>query len=475
MRTDNNNQNPCDYEAFLPCDAFCLREPPALYNTEGHWSERHLQCVWYNDALRPAHLVTTDGEPVEVKSCGRWNLEAGPDFRDAVLFVGKERRRLTGDVEVHIRPSAWKAHGHSGDPRYANVIAHVTYFPTPPAADLPSGAVSISLRDPLRANPGFSFSDIDISAYPHAILPPTPRPCQEIWGSDPARGIAILRSAGMHRLDIKRQRMLALIAESESPFQALYESVMAALGYKRNAPAFRMLARAFPVKDWSSSAIDNFAVLLGLGGLLPNISDIRDEKVSALARRLWDAWWQADKPPHDFRLEWHFDSVRPLNHPLRRLAAAAALFTRSAGLAAELNTVDIRSPDYAAEYSRILSRGASFPEMEGFGSFTRGFLAKPAALIGPACAAVITTNAVVPYVAAVTGLPSSAIFTSVKPEQTSAPMRTMAVRLFGRDHNPAVLYEKDGILQQGLLQIFNDFCLNSRSGCSDCKFGRGEP
>lgn len=461
------------YESILPKDCFCLREPPALYNADGRWSERHLQCVWYNDALRPAKLVTSDGEPVEVKSCGRWNLEAGPDFLDAVLIVGQERRKLRGDVEIHVKPSAWKDHGHAADPRYARVIAHVTYFPSPAAQGLPEGAVSISLQDALRSNPRFSFSDIDISAYPHAVLPKTPRPCQAVWGNDVAKGIAILRSAGMHRLDTKRQRMLALMNETGSPFQALYEAIMAALGYKRNASVFRALARVFPVEKWSSDVFENYAVLLGLSGLLPNITDIKDAQTAELGRRLWDAWWQhADKPSLDFPVEWRFDAVRPLNHPVRRLAAAAALFTDCRRFADALNTVDIRIAGYARAYCKILTKAASFPEIESLYSFTGGRLAKPSVLIGPACAAVITTNAIVPYVAAVTGLPSSEIFTSVKPEMTSAPMRAMANRLFGRDHNPAALYEKDGILQQGLLQIFNDFCLNARSGCADCKFGK---
>lgn len=468
----NKKENQNTYESILPKDIFCLREPPALYNADGRWSERHLQCVWYNDTLRPEKLVTAAGEPVEVKSCGRWNLEAGPDFLDAVLIVGKDRRCLRGDVEIHIKPSAWKSHGHTDDPRYANVVAHVTYFPTPAAQGLPSGAVSISLRDLLRANPRFSFSDIDISAYPHAVLPKTPRPCQTIWGNDLEKGISILRSAGMHRLDIKRQRMLALIDETGSPFQALYETIMGALGYKRNAPAFRTLARAFPVEKWSADVFENYAVLLGLAGLLPNLTDIKDPQNAALGRRLWDAWWHADKPPMDATPEWRFDALRPLNHPVRRLAAAAALFSDCRRFADALNAVDIHNPGYARDYCKVLTKFAVFPEIESVYSFTGGCLPKSSALIGPACAAVITTNAIVPYVAAVTGLPASEIFTSVKPEMTSAPMRAMANRLFGRDHNPVALYEKDGILQQGLLQIFNDFCLNSRSGCADCKFGK---
>ena len=63
--------------------------------------------------------------------------------------------------------------------------------------------------------------------------------------------------------------------------------------------------------------------------------------------------------------------------------------------------------------------------------------------------------------------------TAIPPsESISAPMRTMANRLFGRDHNPGALYSADGLRQQGLLQIFSDFCLNVRGDCAGCRFAR---
>jgi len=46
-------------------------------------------------------------------------------------------------------------------------------------------------------------------------------------------------------------------------------------------------------------------------------------------------------------------------------------------------------------------------------------------------------------------------------------VRHMAHALFGHDHNP-VLY-RTGLRQQGLLQIFGDFCLNTGGGCKACR------
>ena len=66
------------------------------------YRERHIQCLWADPRLRPAKLTTSEGEPVRVEHPGDWNLEAGPDFRNAVLLVGKEKRRISGDLEIHI-------------------------------------------------------------------------------------------------------------------------------------------------------------------------------------------------------------------------------------------------------------------------------------------------------------------------------------------------------------------------------------
>ena len=164
-----------------------VRERPPL-RPEQHFSERHLQCVWADDELRPRALRTAQGECVEVESPGVWNLEAGPDFLGAALRLGPERRRVTGDVEIHIHPADWQAHGHGADPRYERVRFHVTFFPGAPAGlVLPPGVVALPLRDALAAQPRFAFESIDLATYPHGARSPTP-PCGWRMWSTPMSG-----------------------------------------------------------------------------------------------------------------------------------------------------------------------------------------------------------------------------------------------------------------------------------------------
>ena len=95
-----------------------LRRADALAEP-GCPGEARLQALWQSDR-RPKDLALPDGTPVEVLDPGRWNHAPGPDFRDALLSFGGALRR--GDVELHLRPADWDAHGHAADPAYAGVL-----------------------------------------------------------------------------------------------------------------------------------------------------------------------------------------------------------------------------------------------------------------------------------------------------------------------------------------------------------------
>lgn len=73
-------------------------------------------------------LRAEDGAAYTLLFQGRPGGPSGPDFRDAALVDG-DGRRVTGDIEIHLSPSGWWAHGHASDPRYNGVALHVTLWP----------------------------------------------------------------------------------------------------------------------------------------------------------------------------------------------------------------------------------------------------------------------------------------------------------------------------------------------------------
>jgi len=384
-------------------------------------SERHVQAIWYDASLRPDGLRTSGGAEVRVVDPGRWNLEAGPDFRDAVLEIGAGRRRVRGDVEVHLRAADWSAHGHAADPAYANVVAHVTWHPSPPPASgaLPPRCLRVCIGDPLRTRPDFSPDEIDLTAYPYAKLPATSRPCETAFANSTDAALAMLRTAGERRLEGKARRFAALFVRKGDRAQVFYEEMMAAFGYKHNVAPFRALAQTLPWRD------------------LPTHPDAADTALSCAAKL-----GVAPVVP------WHTANVRPSNSPKRRISTAAALFAGALpGLLRRLDGCDLAVRDGQRQALDIL------------------LAARP---LGARRAAAMLTNVLIPFARAEERL--QRVPEWIFPEDLNATVRLMAFRLFGRDHNPA-LYAGNGLLIQGLIHVHRTCCLAVHPDCSECPLG----
>jgi len=440
------------------------------------YSERHVQCLWFDDRWRPGDLHTQAGEPVRVIQPGAWNLEAGPDFARASLAVGAEARRLEGSIEIHIRPGDWHRHRHATDPRYRDLAAHVTWFPgTLAPEDLPPGCLQIALAPAMERVPGFSFDQIDIAAYPYAV-PDTPRPpCAEALQTLPVdTAIRFLEAAGRHRLDQKAERLRTALQRGTGRDSLLYSTVMGALGYKRNATACRELARRLPLDVLRDTPDPEtaYALLLGVAGLLPPQpgpgwpADARH-----VLRALWDRWWPRQEVWRTrcmVRTDWTLGGIRPQNHPRRRLAVAASLFGAGAPWLDDpaLHAETSGDRDWMADATARLSACNRLPYWEHHQSFAGATTTTPVRLLSSRRAAGILLNAVAPFRLA-TGLDTADGPLAPPPEPDNAVIRECAHLLLGRDHNPA-LYNRMGLRQQGLIQIFQEFCLPSRSVCTGC-------
>ena len=379
-------------------------------------TERHVQAIWYDDAMRPKRLYDDRGEAVEVLSPGEWNLGAGPDFRHAVLVVGEARRRVSGDVEVHLCPSDWDLHRHGADPAYRNVVAHITWRDGVRPASLPPSAVSIWLGRFVAADPGFSPAQIDVSAYPYARLPLEARPCERRFAARPDDAVQMLAGLGRHRLRMKARRLVGRVLERRpGPSSAVavrrqvfYEEVMTALGYSANASQFRHVAERIPL------------------AALP--SDAEVAKTAMLVAGNFEDWSRRGGRPH--------------NLPERRLALAAELFAQTP----IMTWVD--NADFSGDACR-----AMIAEMCATGCLGRGR------------AAAIIANVIAPWGFAEGRLGDFPDW--LPPEDVSSPVRLMANRLFGRDHNPAI-YASNGLLIQGMIQLYRELCVSRHPDCASC-------
>ena len=445
----------------------CLRAADAAREpaTAGFsWNERHLQCIWADARLRPALLATTGGRPVRVLDPGRWNGGPGPDFRGAKLEIGGELR--TGDVEIHVRPGDWNAHGHSADPAYADVALHVAWFPPAPGEVLPEIPL-VLLRDAMLDRPGFSFDQIDPSAYPRPPRSDLVRPCRDaLAAAPPAEVASLLARAGRMRLARKARALAAKAERAGSRARVFHEEFLAALGWRPNAAPMRALARSLPPEELAAAPDDlsRYALLLGRAGLLPEEGG-RGCPADWTAR-IWAAAFRAGAShAADARAGWTLAGVRPANHTRDRLAAAAAAFRTPDGLLRALEALprgDAKAWARAAEKTVADAvRGAEALPPPA---------AKRGAPLGAERIRAILSSVVVPLLAA-DDPDAWRLLDALPGEAIGAPMKEMAFRLLGADHNPA-LYASRALLAQGLLELWDAYCAASPESCRTCPLAR---
>ena len=209
---------------------------------------------------------------------------SGPDFRGAMLEAGGDF--LRGDVEVHLRASGWRAHGHDRDPGYSAVVLHVT-------ARNDSGA--LATLQGVRAIP-----ILVLKGRERVFPPPFSPPCAltAARGADAAETLGRL---GLRRLRMKAARVQPLVLAG-GPGQALYTLLLETLGGPANRGAFAALARRLP-----------------LAALLGRMAEVTTARSMTMTAELKGA---------AASLAVRRAGMRPLASPAHRLDVAGALFAR---------------------------------------------------------------------------------------------------------------------------------------------------
>jgi hypothetical protein len=186
-----------------------LREEPAAPPTE-----MDVQALWFEQLFQPV-LATDDGRTVEVVQPGFWNHAGGPDFDRAVLRFSRdgrpEEKIVVGNVEVHLRPGDWHAHGHDTDTAYENTVLHVVWE-TPGAKSFFPATASfrrvpqVVLGRQLVA-PWPELRPLCASLLRGPLPSSVPGRCSAALAALPGNEVAeILRAAGLFRLRQKARR-----------------------------------------------------------------------------------------------------------------------------------------------------------------------------------------------------------------------------------------------------------------------------
>ena len=275
--------------------------------------ESLLARLWRERAVRQQNLKTTEGRHVRILYPGRRGTEAGPDFRDALIY--REGMGLVrGDVELHLKPQDWDHHGHASDHRYNSVVLHGVLSPPDSPQPLPGGgaapAVELGpLLDPVPDHPARTRDVLWAILQSHGYPKPATR----------REALQLLSRAGKARFINKSEALIPLVSEI-GPQEALYQALMESLGYSENRLGFLELAQHVPYK----------AILQALS------SAFGQDRAPLIQRVLLEAAG-FHKPegevlsasPAIDRRRWRLFRIRPANHPRRRIAGAAILLQRT--------------------------------------------------------------------------------------------------------------------------------------------------
>jgi len=438
-------------------------------------SERLLQAIWQHQRLQRANLTTLDGQTVRVLHPGFGSVEGGPDFRDAVIQFG-EAAPVAGDVEVDLRPSGWRAHGHDRNPAFNHVILHVVWEAEHRAGP-PTVALHRVLDSPL-AELSRQLDHTSVRTLPDDLL----GRCSAPLGDLPEAAVTeLLHQAAHVRLQNKAAQFRAR-AQQAGWEQALWEGLFRALGYKHNVWPMQQLAELrgrWQRQDDSTLALQ--ARLLGLSGLLPAELPRDQSGTGGYLRRVWDSWWREVDEFSDYTLPrnlWRFHGLRPANHPQRRLALAAH-WLHEGGLTERL---ELWCGSTIADRLLLTSLTNIFQvKQDDYWSwhwtFRSARLKKPQPLLGEKRATDLAVNVVLPWLWAraregQNEKLASAIehrFEVWPAAEDNAVLRLARQRLLGRTPLRAVAL-RNAARQQGLLQIVQDFCGHCTSDCAGCGF-----
>ncbi|MFL6527677.1 MAG: DUF2851 family protein [Chthoniobacterales bacterium] len=443
-----------DHERYaeLRAAARVLERP--LLITPRTYNELELQARWFaGDFGRNFRAVT--GEEIEVVQFGIWNREAGPDFSDAAIRIDGAKV-VRGSIEFELSDTGWETHGHATNAAFDDAILHV--FVNSSGREFFTRTNSNRSVLQVRVDPA-TVPDAFSSNVPLAKPGRCHAPLRDV---SEERASSILDAAARFRLGQKAAR-LQRISTNHGRDEALFQELAGALGYKQNKPPFILLAQRLTLRHLREHSSDTEALLFGVAGFLrADLADYNDQ-TRDYVRDLWERWWLHRDALDRFVLPvdvWKLSGARPLNHPQRRIAALAAIAREWPKFVDSLGRKDTAVTGFF--------RSIAHPFLGRHYTLTSDGTAKPMALVGDTRIAEILANVIYPWRLS-QGEDIWPRYTKLSAKLTNRRVETAASRLFGDDDRRRV-FLKTLAHQQGLLQIYEDFCMQDNSDCDQCPF-----
>lgn len=425
--------------------------------------ELDVQSLWFGGAFG-SDFRSVDGKPVHIVDYGIWNSSAGPDFTGCTVEV--DGQKLSGDIELDPDARDWERHAHGANPDYSRVVLHLYlegpedrfYTRTHEHREVVQVRLdAATLPDHAKPNRGLAAARLGRCHTPLGEM-------------EPAQVQSMLESAAQYRLERKSLRLHRCVA-AHGREQAIYQALAQTLGYRNNQQSFNILAQRLPVQRLQKMpAEESEALLFGVSGFLESVryEDTLPE-TRAYLRGLWSTWWKLRDAAQRWlqpqqALQWKLAAIRPGNHPQRRLGALVAMLKQWPRISGPLmdagrwsqeswrETLLSLTHDFWSTHYTLLAEGS----------------AKPLALIGETRVQEMLANVAYPLL-----MPERtrlwAEYLELPALLDNQKVRRAVQRLFGESELGTV-FQKKLHHHQGLLQVYEDFCLEDDSACADCPF-----
>lgn len=286
--------------------------------------EELLHYIWQLQAYDQIDLVSTDGAKVEVLNPGILNHNAGPDFINAKIKIG--RTLWAGHVEIHLKSSDWHRHKHGVDPQYQNVVLHVVYH-ADQEIKLKDNTLIPCLALESRIHPSL------LRRYEVLLSERQWIPCEKhISQVSEIIITSTIHSRLADRLEEKATFLLAELENLKGDLSTLiYRRLAWSLGLSVNADAMKVLMSSISpnvIQKHRDNLFQLEALLFGQSGLLDDLKD-EEEYIVSLKREY-----------AILKVKFGLNSISPTHWKYLRLRPAAFPTIRIAQFAKLLNQVD---------------------------------------------------------------------------------------------------------------------------------------
>ncbi|HMJ47813.1 MAG TPA: DUF2851 family protein [Ferruginibacter sp.] len=411
-------------------------------------NEKLLQYIWQFQYYNTAGLETTSRQSLQVVHPGNLNSNQGPDFLDAKIRI--DNTTWAGSIELHILSSQWKAHRHSDDTNYRNVILHVVWKANT-LEELPFPTIELYDR----------VSNLLLSKYTELMQARRFIQCKNHF---PFVNKIIVNS-WIERLLVERLQEKSAVIEhflQKNNFnweETFWWLIARNFGSTINSDSFEKVAQSLPLKllaKHKNQLLQLEALLLGQAGLLND--DFKEAYPVMLQKEF--SFLRKKYRLQKIHIPVYFLRMRPANFPILRLAQLAALLNNSDHLFSKIleeNDVDrlqqlfiVTANDYWHYHYRLDEPG--------------GFKKK---VLGSQMIHNILINTVIPIVFTYGYFNKKESYKNkalqwlekVQPEKNSIT----------KSFEPLGFSNQSAFDSQGLIQLKNQYC--DRKRCLECAIG----